>query len=378
MSRILNILAPTRYPWRFNAPRTSRHNVSVRLFVPFNKLSPKIEGITLFNPFPLQRFDLIHAFNRIPISSTPFIIGFESHLPRAFGYEDSPLCRAMSGALASKRCKAIIAISDYARRQFLQQHINNPQKDMLAAKLSVRYPNLPIPSGLEKVELRADEPIRVVFVGNHFGRKGGSIAVRLAELSHQRGLPLQVDIISSLEMGDVSWVSPTRTEYWNHDIHLIRSLPNIRHHSQLPNADLTAMMRKAHFVLLPTFSDSFGYSTIEAMSFGTPVIATKQCALPEFISDGVNGIALDLGVNEAGEWQHAQRTDRASSDYEALFEREVARLTKDAYTKIESYIQSSTSYLSLRMQAHQTAEKLFSANAASKFWDDFYVRVLSS
>ena len=114
------------------------------------------------------------------------------------------------------------------------------------------------------------------------------------------------------------------------------------------------------------------------MSFGTPVIATKQCALPEFISDGVNGIALDLGVNEAGEWQHAQRTDRASSDYEALFEREVARLTKDAYTKIESYIQSSTSYLSLRMQAHQTAEKLFSANAASKFWDDFYVRVLSS
>ncbi|MGC1588034.1 MAG: hypothetical protein WA791_20425, partial [Rhodomicrobium sp.] len=112
--RPLKILAPVRYPWRFNSPRTSMHSIDVKGFIPFNKLSPKIEGVTIFNPFLLKKYDLVHAFNRIPLGPTPFIIGFESHLPRAFGLEGSSYYRWLSGILASDRCRKIVCISGHA------------------------------------------------------------------------------------------------------------------------------------------------------------------------------------------------------------------------------------------------------------------------
>jgi glycosyltransferase involved in cell wall biosynthesis len=93
-------------------------------------------------------------------------------------------------------------------------------------------------------------------------------------------------------------------------------------------------MRGAHFLLLPTFSDTFGYSAIEAMAHFTPVIGTTQGALPEFIEDGVNGLLLSLEKNEIGEWRHVSRLDRASSSYEALYESEVERLAAEAYRRI--------------------------------------------
>jgi glycosyltransferase involved in cell wall biosynthesis len=374
----LNILAPIRYPWRFNGPRSSRHNIDLRLFIPFNKVSSKIEGFTFFNPLPLKHFDLIHAFNRIPISSTPFIIGFESHLPRAFGYERSALYRGMTTKLLDKKCKAIIAISDYARRQFLTQHSCHPKLDQLESKLSIRYPNFPVTEMHDSFEWHQHEDcIKLVFIGNHFGRKGGSIAVRIAELASKLGKNIRVDIISKLEMGNVSWVTPTRKSYWNNDIRLLHSLPNVRLYSHLPNSSVLDIVHNAHFVLLPTFSDSFGYSAIEAMACGTPVVATRQCSLPEFIEDGKNGILLDLTTNEAGEWQQIGRKDRWTSDYEALFDEEVTKLTQEAFRRIEEHLKVPSSYLSMRKQARLDAEKMFSAADANVFWDNYYTKVLS-
>jgi hypothetical protein len=53
--------------------------------------------------------------------------------------------------------------------------------DALASKLTIRYPNMPMPQGPDVFKENEDDPVRLVFVGNHFGRKGGSVALRLAE-----------------------------------------------------------------------------------------------------------------------------------------------------------------------------------------------------
>src|SRR5260370_5238390 len=104
MRDALNILAPTRYPWQFNSPRHSKHIISIRNFLPLNYVHSSIEGVTVFNPFPLCKLDLIHAFNRIPIGVSPFLIGFESALPPAFASEDSPLSALLAPMLASTIC----------------------------------------------------------------------------------------------------------------------------------------------------------------------------------------------------------------------------------------------------------------------------------
>lgn len=375
---MLRILAPTRYPWRFNGPRQSRHRVENRDFVPFNKLSPAIEGITLFNPWPPRRFDLVHAFNRIPLGPTPFLIGFESHLPRAFGAEGGRYWRWLVDRLASPRCRAIVAISRYAERVFLDQHAGAPQLEALRRKLHVRLPNLPAADSAEAVtdEAPADgEPLRVAFVGNHFGRKGGCVGVRMAELALARGVPLQVEIVSKLEVGGDIWTDPPDPAFFSPYLEALHRLPNIRHHPGLGNDAVLALLRRSPFSLLATFSDTFGYSAIEAMSQGSVVIATRQGALPECLDDGESGVLLDLPLSPLGEWQHvAGGAPRRDPAYAALYRDEIERLATEALDRITAIASVPGRLAAMRRAARRAAAARFSARAADSYWDDLYTR----
>lgn len=380
-NEVLRVLAPTRYLWKFNGPRHSRHEISNRSFVamnrlPFSKITTRAEGLTVLNPFPPAKFDLIHAFNRIPLGSLPYIIGFESHLPRAFGLQETRYFQFLSRMLESDRCRAIIAISKYARGHFLSQHKGRPWEKTLEEKITVRYPNFPVPAEPRTLELNANEPIRLVFVGSHFGRKGGSVAVWLAEQAERNGLQVEVDIISSMTIGASSWVDPVRPDFFASEQELMHQLPNVRHHGSLPNASVLEIIKRAHFSLLPTFSDTFGFSAIESMSESVPVIATAQGALPEFILDGENGILLPLPTSEIGAWTHVGRGDRHTSEYEGLFRSETQRLATETCERLKNLVKNPELYAKMRLQAHSKAKELFNADDANEFWDDLYCKVL--
>jgi glycosyltransferase involved in cell wall biosynthesis len=369
-ARQLRILAPTRYPWRFNSPRHSKHQIDIRNFVPLNYLSKKIEGITIFNPFPPRRFDLIHAFNRIPISTLPYVIGFESHLPRGFGIETSAFFKFMTRRLASTSCRAIVAMSNSARRFFLHMHASSPYYHELCSKLHVRFPNMILDPIDDLCQSAIGEHVRVCFVGQHFGRKGGCVALRMAELAFERKLPLFFDVVSSFVVGRDSWTDPTDPGYFDRYRQLL-DLPNVRYHGSLPNSAVHKLLLTAHFSLLATFSDTFAYSAIEAMANYVPVVATTQGALPEFIRDGFNGVLLDLATDEFGEWIHLH-DDRSSPAYAALHRAEIERLAHVALDRILSAAADPKGYAALRQNARATALRLFSADDASLFWDGIY------
>jgi glycosyltransferase involved in cell wall biosynthesis len=377
MRDALNILAPTRYPWLFNSPKHSTHNISIRNFLPFNYIHSSIEGVTIFNPFPLRKFDLIHAFNRIPIGVTPFVIGYESHLPRVFGREDWKIFAILSRMLAGQKCRKIVAISQIARRQFLHQHASKPWLDDVAAKLTVRYPNILIPPESDSFAVSQNEAVRLVFVGNHFVRKGGLVALRVAQLADQLGFPLRVDIVSALQGGDSSWIGPTRPGFFEEYRRLLDTLPNVTSHGSLPNAAVLDLIGRSHFLLLATFSDTFGYSAIEAMARYTPVIATDIGALPEFVEDQVNGILLSLDKNDMGEWKYEGSTDRHLPAYESMFRDEVERLADDLLKKVQACVQNPSIYGSMRVKARSTAEALFAPGDAQRYWDDLYREALA-
>ena len=372
MNKRLSILAPTRYPWRFNSPRHSRHDISIRKFLPMNRLNYRLEGITVFNPFPLKRFDLIHTFNRIPVSSLPFVMGYESHMPRAYGLEHTAYYRAMARRLAGPKCRRIVAISNYAKRLLLRQHEGQAWLGDITAKLEVRYPNMDIPIAEDIFEHNANDPIRLVFVGNHFGRKGGCVALRLAELALADGLPLEMEIISGLEVGIVSWVDPLQTGFFASDFAKLQQLPNVRYSRFIPNAELMARVARAHFSLLPTFADTFGFSVIEAMAHHTPVITTAQGVMPEFIRDGQNGILLPLECDQYGDWIHMKRNNRDSTVYEKLFRDQNNQLAETAFARIKQTLANPSHYLNMRKAARITAEEHFCAQKADTYWDNLY------
>jgi glycosyltransferase involved in cell wall biosynthesis len=378
MDHKLNVLAPTRYPWLFNSPKCSAHDISIRSFLPLNYVHSSIEGVTVLNPFPLRKFDLVHAFNRIPIGLGPFIIGFESHLPRVFGREDWKIFAVLSHMLASERCRKIVAISQIAQRQFLRQHSNRPWFDDVASKLMVRYPNIFIPPQSDSLAPTATGEITLVFVGNHFVRKGGLVALRVAQLANQTGFPLKIDIVSGLQAGASSWIGPTRPRFLNEYLSLLDTLPNVTLHGSQPNSTVLNLIGRSHFLLLPTFSDTFGYSAIEAMARYTPVIATDIGALPEFIEDQVNGILLPLDKNEIGEWKHEGRTDRHLPAYEQLFRDEIERLAESLLQKLQACVEDRSAYCRMRQKARATAETLFALDDARRFWDALYREVVAA
>ena len=368
------ILAPTRYPWRFNGPSNSRHAITNRDFLPFNYLSPKIEGVTVFKPWPLRRFDLVHAFNRIPLGRNPFVIGFESHLPRAFGIEGGRLWRGMTAMLADDRCRGIIAISDFARRMVLTQHAQGSASDSAAigSKLHQRYPNLKLPQPTDLPPPTDHAGIRLAFIGNHFARKGGCVAVVMAERARARGIPLTVDIVSRLEMGGPIWTDPAEPEAFARYRTLLAQ-PNVRVHRDLANADVLALLRGAHFSLLATFGDTFGYSALESLANGTPVLATRQGALPEIITDGENGILLDLPVTAQGEWVHLGAPDRRAPGFVRMWHEEVERLADAALDALAAISAIPGRMQAMRVAARRSCER-FDPAPATQWWDDFYDR----
>ncbi|MEP6973799.1 MAG: glycosyltransferase family 4 protein [Actinomycetota bacterium] len=60
------------------------------------------------------------------------------------------------------------------------------------------------------------------------------------------------------------------------------------------------------------FEEPFGFSVIESMACGTPVIATRRGSMPELVRDGVNGYLLDSLDEAVGAIEAAGRLDRAA------------------------------------------------------------------
>jgi len=362
-----------RYPTSFVTPRASRHTLLKQRFLPLNFVSPKLEGVTLIQP--ATRLDFVHAFNRIPINGSKFIISFESHLPRQFALRpDSVLARYMTHRIASPRCRRIIALSHFAKGCFLAQHAGTPAGKLLEQKLIVRHPNIVVPDVEDALAGDRTETLTITFVGAHFGRKGGCVAVKIAEKALQERLPIRVRIISSMQVGGAVWTDPAREGFFEPYLKLLE-LENVDFQGALPNREVKDVLRRSHFSILTTFGDTFGYSAIESMAEHTPVIATRVCALPEFIADGVNGISLPLRLTEQGEWWTPGYGKRNTKSYEDYFRDEVERLAEETLARLRTFLGRPDLLMPLRREARRTAERMFASQAAGEFFDALYDRV---
>jgi N-acetyl-alpha-D-glucosaminyl L-malate synthase BshA len=55
------------------------------------------------------------------------------------------------------------------------------------------------------------------------------------------------------------------------------------------------LLASADLFLLPSQSESFGLSALEALACGVPVVASRVGGIPEVVSDGVTGVLCDAG-----------------------------------------------------------------------------------
>ncbi len=274
------------------------------IYVPWKFLrnDPRFENTYAFLPLP--RFDLYHLWNGILLNRRPFITSFESYLPRVFhGHRDLHY-RTCMRRLRSPDCRRLLAMSDFAKRFFCWQN-QGEMDDALAAKIEVFAGGVSVPEHaserrLESLAAANSGPFRCCFVGHEFFRKGGYPVVRAFARLARSHPDIRLVVVSRLAAND--YASRESEERAAEVRDLLQAAPWAEWHESLPHEEVLRLMATCHLGLLPTLDDTFGWSTLEAMSCGLPVISTNICALPEIVHDGHNGCLIPIDREDNGRW----------------------------------------------------------------------------
>ena len=91
------------------------------------------------------------------------------------------------------------------------------------------------------------------------------------------------------------------------------------------------MLGAAHALLhLIHFDEPFGYSVVEAMACGTPVIAFRRGSMPELIADGTTGFLVADVEGAVAAVGRSQSLDRSAIRADAVARFGIMRMV-DAY-----------------------------------------------
>lgn len=120
----------------------------------------------------------------------------------------------------------------------------------------------------------AERPLRVLFLGQINLRKG------VAHL-------LEAVKLLSGEHVEFWFVGPTQIRVPRE----LREHPQVRWFGVVPRTAVDSYYRDADVFILPTLSDGFGLTQLEAQAWKLPVIASRYCG--DVVRDGVNGVVLE-------------------------------------------------------------------------------------
>jgi glycosyltransferase involved in cell wall biosynthesis len=238
----------------------------------------------------LGRLDAVIANHMLPLT---FLAGISSQTPLVLSLDATPEMMASTGrwyvrkahenrprlsnvlrrelaGLLYRRCRALLPWSEEAKDSLVRTYGVDPRAITV------------IPPGLDLAAWKAPDrsmrrgPVKFLFVGGAFERKGGDLLLRTMADAAFSGCQLDI---------------ATRDE--------VRSPgPNVRVHSDvMPGTDrLRELYREADVLVLPTRADFAPTNTvIEAMASGLPVVTSDVGGLSRVVADGQTGYIVPAG-----------------------------------------------------------------------------------
>lgn len=274
------------------------------------------------------KVDLLHFWNTISYSDVPWVMTFETFVPRYPIVPDpkNKHVQAAIKALASSRCKKLIALSECTRNFQIELLKSFPEYHQeIEKKLCVIHPpqKLFIDDFSERrKQVKGD--LSFIFVGREFFRKGG-IEVLNAFCKLRSQYPLKLTIISSMKLNDYA----TRSNKMDQEAAMSIINKNkdwITYYPELPNNEVIDLMKKHSIGLLPTWADTYGYSVLEMQAAGCPVITTDIRALPEINNEQV-GWMIHVPKNQLGEAYY--RNDKERQELRRTIESGLMKIIAD-------------------------------------------------
>lgn len=171
----------------------------------------------------------------------------------------------------------------------------------------------------------------LAFLGRISPEKRVDVAIRMALES---GYPLKI----------AAKVSNQDYPYYKAEIEPLLADPLIEFVGEISEADKPAFLGRAlGLIFMVDWPEPFGLAMIEAMSFGTPVIARRCGSVPEVVDEGVTGFICDDEAGAIAAVDGLERLDRRRvyEVYERRFS--VARMTDDYLRIYEDLIKPTRS-----------------------------------
>lgn len=185
---------------------------------------------------------------------------------------DKSVYRRVDHAIFTSRWAADSAIKHY---------------DMDPSRISIISRGANVPEGRSEADIgalidsRPKDRCVLHFVGVDWARKGGDVALRAAELLNGRGVPTELRVLG---------VEP---EIDGPVPDFVKCLGYVAKSTPEGLSRFTRLMSEAHFLILPTRADAYGFAFLEASAFGVPSLAPRTGGVPLANIEGTNGLLLD-------------------------------------------------------------------------------------
>ena len=181
--------------------------------------------------------------------------------------------------LFARRARAIIAVSDYTRRDVIAlRHADPARVHVVYEGVDAHFRPVRDPATLAEVQARYGlQPPFILSVGAIEPRKNLPLLLRaFAALCQQPGFQHQLVIAGGKGwLYDEVFATADRLGLGE----------RCRFTGHVAEEDLPALYSAADVLAMPSFFEGFGLPPLEAMACGTPVIASNTTSLPEIVGD---------------------------------------------------------------------------------------------
>lgn len=172
------------------------------------------------------------------------------------------------------------------------------QAERIVGRLKEQRSYLPYGIDCERLRQRAVQQSQTIL------QKKGPYILTVAKLYERKGIDVLLQAIkqvkdsleghSFLIVGDGP--EETRLKQMAGDLGVAN---HVVFAGDIPNTVIPFLFKDCRFFVLPSRSEPFGIVLLEAMTFGKAILATRVGGIPEFVTDGMNGVLVPSEDPEA-------------------------------------------------------------------------------
>jgi glycosyltransferase involved in cell wall biosynthesis len=190
--------------------------------------------------------------------------------------------------LALEKCKLAIYSSEWAAQTAIDYYQADPTK-VKVVPFGANIESNKTPDEIKDViESRPSDRCKLLFIGVDWFRKGGDIALKVAEELNNLGLKTELTVVGCQPVVEGSLPN------------FVKPLGFVSKSTTKGKKILNQAIADSHFLILPSKAECYGLVLCEANSLGVPCLATQIAGIKTIIKPNINGnlFARNASIND--------------------------------------------------------------------------------